>query len=108
LLCESWDNDDPLEQQAADLGVANQVRFLEWVSNEELVLLYNAASLFVFPSLYEGFGLPLWKLWPVDAGRRSQQPLDSEIADQAALLTEAMDSKLMADKMSLVLVMNPS
>jgi glycosyltransferase involved in cell wall biosynthesis len=94
----------PLEQHAADLGVADQVRFLEWVPNEDLVLLYDAASLFVFPSLYEGFGLPLLEAMacgtPVVAANNSSIP---EIADQAALLTEAKDPKMMAEKISLVL-----
>jgi glycosyltransferase involved in cell wall biosynthesis len=91
---------DSMEQHAANLGVKNQVRFLEWVSNEELVLLYNAASLFVFPSLYEGFGLPLLEAMacgtPVVAANNSSIP---EIADQAALLAEAKDPKMLADKM---------
>lgn len=35
------------------------VMFLPRVSDEELVLLYNLANLFIMPSLYEGFGLPV-------------------------------------------------
>ena len=34
------------------------IRFLGRVSDEELVRLYNQASCFIFPSIYEGFGLP--------------------------------------------------
>ena len=40
-------------------GVASDVRFLGWVSAAELDGLYAAADCFVFPSLYEGFGLPV-------------------------------------------------
>ena len=50
---------------ADKLGLSNRICFLQGISSEELVLLYNAASLFVFPSLYEGFGLHLWKRWHV-------------------------------------------
>ncbi len=40
-------------------GVGDRVRFTGFVTDEELLLLYNACEVFVFPSLYEGFGLPL-------------------------------------------------
>jgi glycosyltransferase involved in cell wall biosynthesis len=41
-----------------ELGLDDAVRFLGFVSQADLPLLYNAADLFVYPSLYEGFGLP--------------------------------------------------
>ncbi len=40
-------------------GVAERVKFLENISDEELPEFYKAAELFVLPSLYEGFGLPI-------------------------------------------------
>jgi glycosyltransferase involved in cell wall biosynthesis len=39
-------------------GVQNEVRFLGFVPVEVLRIFYDQAKLFVFPSLYEGFGLP--------------------------------------------------
>lgn len=48
-----------LAARAAQLGVSDDVRLLGWVSDEELEGLYAAAAAFVFPSLYEGFGLPV-------------------------------------------------
>lgn len=45
-----------------ELKIENKVRFFGYVSEEELVKLYNGARVFVYPSLYEGFGLP-----PLDA-----------------------------------------
>ncbi|MBI4499168.1 MAG: glycosyltransferase family 4 protein [Chloroflexi bacterium] len=42
---------------AREVGAAERVRFLGWVSEEDKPLLYNGAGLFVFPSRYEGFGL---------------------------------------------------
>jgi glycosyltransferase involved in cell wall biosynthesis len=45
--------------KAAALGVSDDLRVLGWVSDEELEGLYAAAAAFVFPSLYEGFGLPV-------------------------------------------------
>ncbi|NLH82301.1 MAG: glycosyltransferase, partial [Phyllobacteriaceae bacterium] len=50
---------DALRRKAADLGVGDDVILTGFVSDEELVELYNACSLFIFPSLYEGLGLPV-------------------------------------------------
>ncbi len=41
-----------------ELGLEERVRFLGYVPDEDLPPLYSAAAVFVFPSLYEGFGLP--------------------------------------------------
>lgn len=46
-----------LRELAAELGVADRVRFLGFVPKEELPTLYSAADLFVLPSEYEGFGI---------------------------------------------------
>ena len=64
---KGWLNDD-LTQVAADLGIAERVQFLGYVQETELRVLYSAAKLFVYPSIYEGFGLPPWRPWP--AARR--------------------------------------
>lgn len=40
------------------LGIAGRVRFLGYVPDQDLAALYGAAAVFVFPSLYEGFGIP--------------------------------------------------
>ena len=48
-----------LRAHAAALGLTDDVCFLGWVSAEELEGLYAAAACFVFPSLAEGFGLPV-------------------------------------------------
>lgn len=40
------------------LGISDNVVFTGYVDDEELVMLYNLCDLFVFPSLYEGFGIP--------------------------------------------------
>ena len=41
------------------LGLGDRVRFTGWVADEDLPVLYSLADAFVFPSLYEGFGIPL-------------------------------------------------
>lgn len=48
-----------LESEAARLGVAGDVLLTDELPDEALAGLYEACRLFVFPSLYEGFGLPL-------------------------------------------------
>ena len=72
--------------------------------DDDLVLLYNLASLFVFPSRYEGFGLPLLEAMacstPVVAANNSSIP---EIVGDAALLTDAEDATAMGELMANVL-----
>ena len=69
-----------------ELGLSNQVRFLGRVSGSELPLLYAGAQAFVFPSLHEGFGLPVLEAMasgvPVACSNRPSLP---EVAGQAAL-----------------------
>jgi glycosyltransferase involved in cell wall biosynthesis len=48
-----------LAAEVARLGLGRRVRLLGWVSEEDLEALYLAARCFVFPSLAEGFGLPV-------------------------------------------------
>lgn len=47
-----------LRRLVRDLGLENKVRFLGYVEEADLPGLYTGAEVFVFPSLYEGFGLP--------------------------------------------------
>lgn len=59
---KGWPNDEsPYRQLAArveELGLTSQVIFTGFVPEADLPLLYNGARAFVFPSIYEGFGLP--------------------------------------------------
>jgi glycosyltransferase involved in cell wall biosynthesis len=78
-----------------DLGYV--IRFIGGVPAGDLPYLYNAALLFVYPSLYEGFGLPLLEAMscgtPAVASDRSSLP---EIAGDAALLVPPEDPEKMA------------
>ena len=49
------------DREAAFAGIrhASDIRFLDFVSDEDMPQLYSAASLFAFPTLYEGFGIPM-------------------------------------------------
>jgi glycosyltransferase involved in cell wall biosynthesis len=50
---------DGLKEFVSKLRVGRSVKFLGFVSDDELRLLYNKAEVFVFPSFYEGFGFPI-------------------------------------------------
>jgi glycosyltransferase involved in cell wall biosynthesis len=49
---------DRIQEAARDSGVGDRIQFCGFVSDGDLLQLYNACDLFVFPSFYEGFGLP--------------------------------------------------
>src|ERR1700685_510863 len=76
-----------LRAHARALDVERDVRFPAWVSAEELEGLWSIARAFVFPSLYEGFGLPVLEAMargvPVACSNTSSLP---EVAGDAALL----------------------
>ena len=48
-----------LEEQVNNLGIGDRVIFTDFIKDEDLPDLYSGAELFIYPSLYEGFGLPL-------------------------------------------------
>ncbi|MSP11795.1 MAG: glycosyltransferase family 1 protein [Chloroflexi bacterium] len=81
-----------ITEETNRLGLANCVRFLSHVPDKDLVLLYNAATLFVFTSLYEGFGLPVLEAMacgtPVLASNLTSIP---EVAGTAACLADPRD-----------------
>jgi glycosyltransferase involved in cell wall biosynthesis len=52
-------HEQELREQSARLGIEHAIRFPAYVSNEDLEGLYRAARCFVFPSITEGFGLPV-------------------------------------------------
>ena len=93
-----------LRERADALGVAGDVRFLGWISSAELDDLYAAASCFVFPSLYEGFGLPVLEAMargvPVATSGRASL---SEVAGNAALMFDPEDERSIADAIELML-----
>lgn len=74
-------------EAAKQSGVADRIQFAGFVTDEELLRLYNACDCFVFPSFYEGFGLPVLEAMAcgraVACSRTSALP---EVADGAGLL----------------------
>jgi glycosyltransferase involved in cell wall biosynthesis len=74
------------------------VRFLGYLPEETLAVMYRLAGVFVFPSLYEGFGLPPLEAMasgtPVVTSNVSSLP---EVAGDAALLVDPYDPQAIAD-----------
>jgi glycosyltransferase involved in cell wall biosynthesis len=81
-------------------GIKEHVQFPGYVADEDLPAVYNLAGLFVFPSLYEGFGIP-----PLEAlacgvpVACSNAPSLPEVVGDAALTFEPTDVEAMADAM---------
>jgi glycosyltransferase involved in cell wall biosynthesis len=88
---------ESIERRAAELGVSEQVRFAGYVADDDLPALLSGALAFVFPSLYEGFGMPVLEAMacgaPVLASNTSSLP---EVAGDAALLVDPADTTALA------------
>jgi len=86
------------------LGLSEQVILTDYVPDEKMPLIYHRADLFVFPSLYEGFGLP-----PLEAMVMGVPVVSSaagslqEVVGDAALLFDPYDINDMCLKMAEVL-----
>ncbi len=82
------------------LGLENEVVVTGRISEEEKPLLYSAATAFVFPSLYEGFGIPVLEAMacgaPVLTSNSSSLP---EVTGDAALLVEPTSVEQIAEAM---------
>ena len=78
-----------VREAARDSGVADRIHFFGFVTDDELLRLYNACDLFVFPSFYECFGLPA--LEAMACGRAvvcSSASALPEVVDGAAILAD--------------------
>jgi len=97
-----------LRERAAALGVLDDLRMLDWVPDAELEGLYALAAVFVFPSLHEGFGLPVLEAMrrgvPVACSNTSSLP---EVAGEAALLFDPLDVGAMTAAIQRILCDRP-
>lgn len=93
-----WKNSN-IYASVAELGLTErEVKFLGWVPDEDLPSVYSGAAMFVFPSLYEGFGIPLLEAMacgtPIIASNTSSVP---EVVGDAAILVSPNRSEEFAD-----------
>ena len=86
-----------VHREAEQSGYAGDILFTGFVATEDLPLFYQAADIFVFPSLYEGFGLPILEAMacgtPVACSNLSSMP---EVAGDAAVLFDPADESSIA------------
>jgi glycosyltransferase involved in cell wall biosynthesis len=95
---------DRLQLLVKSLSLEEAVRFPGFVPSEDLPLFYNGADLFVYPSLYEGFGLPPIEAMacgtPVITSNVSSLP---EVVGDAAVQINPYDTLELADTIFQVL-----
>jgi glycosyltransferase involved in cell wall biosynthesis len=95
---------DQLLAKVDELGLRNEVVFPGYVVTGDLPLFYHAAELFIFPSLFEGFGLPV--LEGIASGVpviTSQGSALEEVAGDSALIIDPNDTSSMMAAMEKVL-----
>lgn len=104
---KGWLYDDMLAEVERQ-GLNGRVRFLGFVADADLPALYSGATLFLFPSLYEGFGLPLLEAMacgvPVVTSNASSLP---EVAGTTAVQLSPLDQQAWTNEM-LALLHNPA
>lgn len=95
------------ETEQADiesLGLSSRIHYTGYVAEEDLPAIYSAASVFLFPSLYEGFGLAALEAMacgvPVVTSNTSSLP---EVTGAAALLIDPRDPAALADATARIL-----
>lgn len=96
---EGWAPEE-LREAVAETPVGKEVIFTGYVADADLPALYAAADLFVYPSLYEGFGLPVLEAMacgtPVITSRVSSLP---EVAGDAGMLIDPTSEAALAEAM---------
>ena len=95
-----WRDVDLPARYASD----KNIRFLTNIPEEDLIAIYNMAAVFVFPSFYEGFGIPVLEGMacgvPVVTSKVSSMP---EVGGEAAVYFDPYDETDMAEKIESVL-----
>lgn len=93
LAGSRWSGAEVVESKVAELELEHRVIFTGFVPESDLSCLYRKASVFVFPSLFEGFGIPLLEAMaagvPVCSSNRASMP---EVVGSAGLLFDPEDS----------------
>jgi glycosyltransferase involved in cell wall biosynthesis len=108
LVGSRWNGAEVIDAKVQELGLTSDVIFPGFVPNDSLPTLYAGADAFVFPSLFEGFGIPVLEAMasgtPVCASNVSSIP---EVVGDAGLLFEPGDPRAIADALSRVLQDQP-
>jgi glycosyltransferase involved in cell wall biosynthesis len=95
---------DPIFAAVRASGLQARIHFLDYVPESDLPALYNLATLFVYPSLYEGFGLPALEAMACGAPViTSRTPALMEVTGDAARLVDPLDEAALAAGMAALL-----
>lgn len=90
---KGWLYDD-IFKLIKEFKIEDKVIFTDYVDDDDKPALYQGAEIFLFPSLYEGFGIPVVEAMasgtPVITSNSSSLP---EVAGEAAIITDPMDYK---------------
>jgi glycosyltransferase involved in cell wall biosynthesis len=115
LRADGWDGmlviaggkgwlDDPIYRALDDLGLRDHVHLIGFADDADLPALYSLAAVTAFPSLYEGFGLPIIESMacgtPVVTSNVSSMP---EAAGDASLLIDPLDVEALAGALARLL-----
>ncbi|MCP4614625.1 MAG: glycosyltransferase family 4 protein [Planctomycetes bacterium] len=100
---KSW-KDSPVYQAMHRLNLGDRINQLGYVESEDMPVLYNLAGAYIYPSIYEGFGLPVLEAMqcgcPVVASNATSIP---EVAGDAAVLVDPLDTTAIAESIYRVL-----
>jgi len=104
LAGSGWSRTDAIFNEAKRSRFSSDIIFTDYIPEDEMPYLYTAAKLFAFPSLYEGFGIPLLEAMacgtPIICSNVSSMP---EVLDDCGLLFDPKDPEDMAGKMKMML-----
>ena len=100
---KGWLNSD-IPALVEGLGIKESVRFTGYIDAADISAVYSGATVFAYPSLYEGFGLPILEAMscgsPVVTSNTSSMP---EVAGDAALLVDPLNAEELAFGLETVL-----
>ncbi|WP_457323636.1 glycosyltransferase family 4 protein [Roseateles sp. P5_E11] len=111
MVCgeHSRNQGEALAARLAELGLASRVHFAGFVSDTDLPALYAGAAAYLFPSLYEGYGLPILEAMacgtPVLASDRGSCP---EAAGGHAAIADPEDIEALAAGIAAAVAMTPA
>lgn len=93
-----------VEEQIKKFNLENEIVFPGWVGSDDLPIFHNNADLFVFPSLFEGFGIPVLEAMacgcPVICSNTTSLP---EVTGEAALMFDPLKIEEIVARMEQVL-----